>query len=240
MTVTLYGWGGMFDLPSPSPYVAKADMQMQMLGIEFDRAIADLESVGKHKAPYVNDGGQVIEDSTFIRRHFEGKTGRDLDAGLSPRQRAVAQALGAMLENRLAQIMACERWLIDTNFDSGPRQFFAGVPDAMRDAVVAQVRDDFRRTMHGAGFGRHSRAELMQIAAADIGAVAALLGEQQWLFGDHPSAVDAVAYGVLAGSATRFFETELVDLIEAQPNLTAFIARAQQAYFPEDRWPRMS
>ena len=48
---TLYGWGPMFDLPGPSPYVMKADIQMQMLGVPFKRAIAELDSVAKGKAP---------------------------------------------------------------------------------------------------------------------------------------------------------------------------------------------
>jgi glutathione S-transferase len=239
MSITLFGWGRMFDTCSPSPYVAKADIQMQMLGIEFDRAIADLDTVGKHKAPYVQDDGQVIEDSAFIRLHFEAKVGQDLDAGLTPVERATAQALTGMLENRLAQIMACERWLIDTNFERGPSQFFATIPEPMRSEVIAQVRGEFQRIMHGVGFARHSRDELMQIAAEDINAVAALLGDKQWLFGDRASAADAVAYGVLAGSVTRFFESKLPDLIEAHPNLTAYLERTEQTYFPEDRWPPM-
>lgn len=240
MTITLFGWGRMFDVASPSPYVAKADMQMQMLGIQFNRAIADLESVSKHKAPYVLDDGATIEDSSFIRKHFETKTGHDLDAGLTAEERATARALSGMLENRLGQIMACERWLIDDNFDRGPRQFFADVPDAMREAVIAQVREDFNKTMYGAGFGRYSRAELMLIAAEDIAAVAALLGDKEWLFGDKASAADAVAYGVLSGSATRFFESQLPDLIEAQPNLGAYLDRIEQAYFASDQFPQMA
>jgi len=229
----------MFDLPSPSPYVAKADMLLQMLGIEFDRAVADLDSVSKHKAPYVRDGDTIIEDSSFIRDYFERKTGRDLDAGLNPVQRATARALGGMLESRLAQIMACERWLIDENFDRGPRLFFAAVPEPMRETVVAQVREDFRKTMHGAGFARFTRAEQMQIAAADIAAVAALLGDQSWLFGANASAADAVAYGVLSACSTRFFDSELADLIAAQPNLAAYLGRIEQAYFTPDHWPAM-
>jgi glutathione S-transferase len=239
MTTTLFGWGRMFDAASPSPYVAKADIQLQMLGIEFERAIADLDSVTKHKAPYVLDDGVVIEDSAFIRIHFEQMTGRDLDAGLTPSERGVACALTGMLENRLAQIMACERWLIDVNFERGPSQFFADVPEAMRETVSTQVREEFRRSMHGAGFARFSRAELMQIASADIAAVAAILDDRPWLFGARPTAADAVAYGVLAGSATRFFESALPDLIAAHSNLTDYLARAEQAYFPVDRWPSM-
>lgn len=240
MTTTLFGWGRMFDLASPSPYVAKADIQMQMLGVDFDRATADLDSVGKHKAPYVIDDGTVIEDSAFIRQYFERKTGRDLDAGLTPAERGLARGLTALFENRLAQIMACERWLIDANFDIGPRQFFADVPEAMRETVTGQVREEFRRTMYGAGFARFSRAEQMEIAGSDIAAVAAVLGDQSWLFGDRPTAVDAVAYGVLAGSATRFFESQLPDLIAAHHNLAAYLERLEQTYFAVNRWPAMS
>ena len=50
---TLFGWGPMFDTRGPSPFVLKADIQMQMLGVGFERANAVLEAVAKHKAPYV-------------------------------------------------------------------------------------------------------------------------------------------------------------------------------------------
>lgn len=144
-----------------------------------------------------------------------------------------------MLEHRLAPIMTCKRWLADTNFERGPSQFFAGIPEPMRGQIIAQVRGDFERTMHGIGFARFSRAEMMEIAAADIAAVAALLDDKTHLFGERPSAVDATAYGVLAASATRFFESGLADLVAAHPNLTAYLARMEAAYFPVDRWPAM-
>lgn len=239
MTTTLYGWGRMFDLPSPSPYVTKSDIQLQMLGVGFDRAIADLDSVSKQKAPYVLDDGTLIEDSAFIRKHFEAKTGTDLDAGLSLAERATAHALGGMLEARLAQIIVCERWLIDANFERGPIMFFADVPEQMRGEVIAQVRGDLRGTMHGAGFARYTRAELMLIAAADIAAASALLGDKTYLFGDTPSATDATAFGILAGAATRFFDSELPDLVATHSNLMAYLERMEVAYFPVDRWPAM-
>lgn len=239
MTTTLYGWGRMFDLPCPSPYVMKADILLQLLGVPFTRTTADLDAVDKHKAPYVIDDGQVIEDSTFIRWHFEAKTGRDLDAGLSPEQRGAAWAIGTSLENRLSQIMACERWLIDVNFDKGPRRFFMDVPEAMRAAVIEQVRGDFARTMQGAGFARFTRAEQMRLARADIAAVADVLGDKPYLFGAEATAADASAAGVLVSCNTRFFESELPDLIAAHPNLVGYLDRMNARFFAEDLWPPM-
>lgn len=239
MKTTLYGWGSMFDLPSPSPFVMKADIHLQMLGIPFERAIADLDSVDKHKAPYVRDDGVVVQDSAFIRRHFEKKLGVDLDRGLTPEQRGLSWALEKMLERHLQPIEACERWLIDENFERGPQQFFAGVPAAMRDAVIAQVRGDFAKTMHGSGFSRYSRQERMTLARADIAAAASLLGTKAHFFGDTPTAVDGAAFGVLAGCATRFFESELPDIVAEHPNLVAYLNRMRKRFFETDRWPKI-
>ncbi|MFT5775786.1 glutathione S-transferase family protein [Hyphomonas sp.] len=94
--ITLYGWGPVFDCPSPSNYVMKTDIQLQMLGLDFDRAIADLESVPKHKAPYVMDGDTLVQVSNFIRAHFERMLGKSLDAGLTDEQRAASWALKRM------------------------------------------------------------------------------------------------------------------------------------------------
>ncbi len=236
---TLYGWGAMFDLPSPSPFVMKTDVQLQMLGVEFDRAIADLESVEKHKAPYVEDGGKIIEDSTFIRLHFERQLGKSLDERLSGEQRVTAHAVGRMLENHLTPIMAMERWLIDANFKKGPALFFMGVPEEARQQVMDEVRATMRATMGGQGIGRFSHAERMTLASADIGAVAELLGDKPYLFGEQPSSADAFTFAILASCSTRYFDMELIDLVESHPNLMAYIARMREQYFPEDRWPSM-
>src|SRR5688572_30809768 len=170
MTTTLFGWGPMFGVRGPSPFVLKTDMQLQMLGVRFERAIADLEGVSKHKAPYVRDGELLIEDSTFIRAHFERKLDRHLDSRLTREQRAAAWALERLLEDRLYFIAVHERWLEDANFFKGPAQFFGDVPEAQRAAVMAQVRDGLREMLVRHGLGRHSRAERMELAARDIAA----------------------------------------------------------------------
>lgn len=237
---TLYGWPPMFGAPSPSPFVLKADVQLQMLGVTFDRAMADLDAVAKHKAPYVEDDGAIIEDSAFIRHHFEQKLGRDLDRGLDDAQRGAAWALERLLEDRLVMIIGSERWLDDANFAKGPAQFFAGVPEAMREQVMGEARNGLRMMHERQGLGRHSRAERMTLAAWDIAAVARSLGEKAYLFGSQPTAVDAIAYGALACAATPFFDTALVDIVRAHANLMDFIGRMEARYFAEQRWPAMA
>ncbi len=238
MTTTLYGWGRMFDCPSPSPYVMKADMQLQMLGVSFDRAIADLDAVSKKKAPYVMDEGVLVEDSNFIRAHFEKKLGTPLDAGLSDAQRAASWALERMAEGHLVEVMAIERWLVDENFHKGPAMFFLAVPEAVRPQVIEEARTAQRATFEGQML-RHSREERLQLADWDIQAIAAQLGEKPFLFGDDPTAADAGVSAALMTSATEFFDTPLTELVRSHANLVDYMDRITERYFDRSAWPSM-
>lgn len=239
MTTTLYGWGPLFGCPSPSPFVMKADMQLQMLGVDFDYALADLQSVPKQKAPYVMDDGQLIQDTNFIRAHFEAKAGRQLDDALTSDQRASGWGLERMAEGHLRSAILSERWLNDDNFDKGPVLFFMGVPEEARKQVCDQVRADIAGMMQGEGFGRHSQEERMQLAAWDVAAIAAQLGDRAFLFGDTPTVADAGVGGMIISAETDFFDTPLTQIVRQHDNLVAYIDRLKQRFFAVDRWPSM-
>jgi glutathione S-transferase len=226
----------MFGARGPSGFVLKTDIQLQMLGVRFDRRMADLEAVKKHKAPYVEDDGEIIEDSTFIRAHFEKKLGRDLDAGLDEAERGQAWALERLLEDRLNMIMIAERWLDDDNFFKGPAQFFARVPEAARPQVMDEVRAGIRTMMERHGLGRHSRGERLQLAGRDIEAVARMLGDKPFVFGAAPTAVDAIVYGEITACGTPFFDTPLVALVDRHANLRPYLERMDRMFFDDEQW----
>ena len=235
--ITLYGWGPMFDCPSPSPYVMKTIVQLQMLGVEFDCAMADLETVSKHKAPYVDDGGTLIQDSNFIRSHFEKKLGKSLDASLSVSEKATGWALERMAEGHLTKCMAAQRWMKDDNFFKGPAQFFAHVPADARDQVIADVREQIAAGGVAEGFGRHTEAEQLDLAARDIEAIRLHLGDQDYLFGSSPTGPDAAVSAVLISAATEFFDSPLTDMIRKHETLVGYMDRMTKAYFTSVRWP---
>lgn len=236
---TLYGWGPMFGCPSPSPYVMKTDIQLQMLGVDFDRAIADLDSVSKHKAPYVEDDGEIIEDSNFIRAYFERKLGKSLMDGLTPRQQAQSWAFERMAEGHLHLVMAGERWMIDENFRKGPAMFFMDAPEAMREQIMTETRETMRTTRYNSGIGRHSRDEQLQLAAWDIAAIAAQLGDQLFLFGGEPGVADASVSAMLISSATPYFDTPLSGIVNDYDNLAGYMRRMSERYLEHQRWPSL-
>ncbi|MEQ9505104.1 MAG: glutathione S-transferase family protein [Hyphomonas sp.] len=235
--MTLYGWGPMFDCPSPSPFVMKSDMQLQMLGAEFSRDFADLESVSKHKAPYLKDGGLLVQDSNFIRAHVEAKLGRSLLDGLDDQQRAASWAFERMAEDHLTRVMMMERWLQDGNFAKGPALFFMDVPEPARADVMQGVRAEIAATQYAAGLGRHSDTERMQLAALDLEALASQLAGQDFLFGDTPSAADASVSAVLISCATEYFDTPLTGLVRGHGNLVDYMDRMKARYFSKNLWP---
>jgi glutathione S-transferase len=238
--VTLYGWGPLFGIRGPSPCVLKAEIQLKMFGLTFKRAVADLDSVSKRKAPYVRlVDGTVIEDSTFIRWHFEKALGKDLDQGLSPEQRAAAWGLERMLEDRLVFIMAHDRWLEPENFKQGPALFFQRVPEQARNSVIEGVLADLRKGMHHHGVGRHTRDERMQLAARDIGAIATKLADKPYLFGAAPTALDATAFGVLTSCNAPIFDSPLRAIIASHDNLKPYLERIDARYFVDGSWPSM-
>ncbi|MEZ5985895.1 MAG: glutathione S-transferase family protein [Hyphomonas sp.] len=235
--ITLYGWGPMFGCPSPSPFVMKADIQLQMLGVDFTRAIADLDAVPKHKAPYVIDDGQLIEDSNFIRQHFEQKLGKGLYDGFSGKDIALSWALERMAEGQLNKIMAYERWMKDNNFDKGPAQFFSDVPAPSRPAVMKDVRQGLTAMYTGEGTGRFTEAERIQLAKWDIGAFAMQLGDQDYMLGSAPTCADAAIAAILICCAAEFFDTPLSGLVRQHSNLVAYIERMTARYFAHATWP---
>jgi glutathione S-transferase len=225
--ITLYGFGPLFGLPDPSPFVLKTLTQLKMAGIPFKLERASPQEAPKHKIPFIREGEVVLGDSVFILDYLTRVHGVDLDAHLTPREKAIGWALERMLEEHVYWAIMHERWAVDENFRKGPALFFVGAPEHVKDERKAQVK----QTLYGQGFGRHSRAEIIDLVARDFAAAAELLGDEPYLFGDKPSSMDATLFGFTASAATPFFDTQMRQAVEAHPNLVAFQWRMMDRYY---------
>jgi glutathione S-transferase len=95
------------------------------------------------------------------------------------------------------------------------------------------VLRDLRRTLYGQGLGRHTRPDIEMLAIRDLDAISALLGDQAFLFGSEPHAVDAVLFGFLASCATPYFASAINDHALKTANITSYVARGMARWFPE-------
>jgi glutathione S-transferase len=231
--ITLYAFGPAFGLPDPSPFVMKTEVLLKMAGLPYRTDTTGFRKAPKGKLPYIGDNGEIIADSTFIRFHLEKKYGVDFDRALDREQRATAWAFEKLAEDHLYWALVEARWCDTANFNKGPRKFFSAVPGPMRPFVMAMVRRQVRRNLHGQGMGRHSPPEIATLATRGIDAIAAYLQQKPFFMGAEPSGVDATIFAFAAGLLCPTFETPLRTATERHDNLRRYVGRMTARYYPE-------
>lgn len=234
--ILLFGVGPGFGLPETSPYVMKTMVQFAMAGIPYRFAIGAREDSPKGQVPFIEDGGERIADSTFIRGHIEARYGVDLDAGLTPVERAQAWAFERMIENQLGWTIAWFRFMDPVNFEKGPAHWFDQAPEAMRDQLRAGLKEAVAINLKAVGVGRHTPEEIVLLGTRSLWALSVQLGDKPFLMGDRPTSVDAIAFGVLLTALTPFFDSPLRRKAEGFPNLVAYVERMMGRYFPDFVW----
>lgn len=235
-SITLHTTRAGFGLPDTSPFVIKSEVQLKMAGLPYDRVSTIPPQAPNGKLPFINDHDEVVSDSTFIREHIEGKYGVDLDGGLDARQRAESWAIERLLEDHLYFAMVWFRWIDPDNFAKGPAHFADGAPEAERTQLRHDLQKRKAAELHAQGLGRHAPGRIADLGRRSIDALSQLLGDKAYLMGESPSGVDATAFGVLACVSTPFFDTPLRRVLEARPNLVAYVARMMLQYYPDHAW----
>jgi glutathione S-transferase len=231
--ITLYTFGPAFGLPDPSPFVTKAEVLLKLAGVPYETNTHGMRKSPKGKLPYLDDAGTLVADSTFIRLHLQSRYGVDFDKGLSPAERGAAWAFEKLCEDNLYWAVVHARWMDDANFERGPRHFFDSVPAPLRPLVIAVIRRQVRKSLHGHGMGRHTKAQIDELAALGIDAIAAFLGAKPYLMGDAPCGADATIFAFVASFLCTHFTTSLRGAAGKHENLVAYRDRCMKQWFPD-------
>ena len=230
--ITLYTFGQHFGLPDPSPFVMKAEMLLKFSKLEYRTNTKGFGKAPKGKLPYIDDNGTIVADSTLIRLYLEQKYAINFDRALSNRERGVTWAVEKMLEDHVYWALVYWRWLIDANFDRGPRTFFKRAPAIIRPIVTRMVRRSVRARLHGHGLGRHSEAEMAAMACRAYDSLSQILGDNRYLMGNEPCGADATAFAFIAGSLAKIFESPLQAKAASLSNLVAYNERMMAEFYP--------
>lgn len=233
--ITLHCFGPAFGLPDPSPFVTKAEILLKMANLPYRTQPGGLRGAPKGKLPYIDDGGTLVADSTFIRLHLETAHGADFDAALTPEQRALAWAVERMCEDHLYWTLVHARWIDEANFRNGPARFFDTLPAPVRPVVKALIRRQVRRSLKAHGMGRHSPEEIALLGVRDIDAIAAVLDGRPFLMGDAPCGADATVFAFVAGALSPVFDTPVRKAAERHGSLVAYRDRMMGRFFPDPR-----
>lgn len=231
--ITLYGLGAGFGLPEISPFVTKTEVQLKMAGLPYRKQRAMPSESPKGQLPFIDDDGERVADSTFIRAHLERKYGFDFDAGLDSLQRAQMWACERMIESHIYWAVAGARWVVQENFDKGPTHFFDGVPEHLREKAREDAQFQVAQNYRLSGLGRHAPDGDVGLAKHSLSALSVQLGGKLYLTGNQPCGTDATAFGMLAGLFTPFFDSDMRRMALQFSNLVDYVERMMELFYPE-------
>jgi len=230
--LTLLTFHGSDHLPSHSPFGLKAMCLLQMSGQDWQAEYTgDLAAQPLGRLPVLRVGDRLIPDSHHIQEYLEAQ-GADFNPGLTAAQRALSHAVIRMVEDSLRIGLVHDRWLHPDVWPILRDQFFAEVPAPAREAVAGEVQAQVRAGLMGQGIAQFSEEDRLRRLAKDVMALETLLGDGPFLFGDTPTAADAVAGPVVDMIRDLPAETGLRRLITDRPALVAYADAVRAAIYP--------
>lgn len=232
--IKLFGFGPAFGVPDPSSFVLKVDCYLRMANIEFERINGQqyLSKAPKGKLPYIEWEGRVIADSQHIINTLDENFDSPLESHLSCEQKAQSYLMTKSLDENLYWCLVYSRWIRDDGWVKTKDVLFSSLPGPVRLLVPPLVRRGIRKTLKQQGLGRHSDAEILSIAGKSIDALATLLAQTPYFFGERPSNFDATAFALLAQLVLATDESALSPLAKKHQNLVDYCQRIANEFYP--------
>jgi glutathione S-transferase len=227
--ITLYGYGSAGPLPDASPFVHKLENHLRLAALAYDKRPGDARKAPRGKLPYIEHEGRQLGDSQRILEYLAARGLADLDAWLTPTQRADAFALRSMLESDLYFALASFRWHYDAGWEGGYRAHIgrliaaSGVPGFMLGTVLKMVRKQVVGQLRAQGMGRREPAEIEAHARSIFATLDsfAARSEGPFFFGAQRSSFDAVMHAFVAGIVRCDMPCPLADVLDGCPTLRA-------------------
>lgn len=250
--ITLYGFPKSNNAPSPSGFCQKLETFLRAANFtSYTHAETWPDKAPKKKLPYIDlvsppgpDGTtptttSIADSQLIIQSLVASGVCPDLDAPLTPLERADSRAWIAYTEELMYPALVTTRWYWgrDDNYASN----LAGltqVPAVVRPVVGWLWRRKISGAMWTMGAGRHTPEEVDGMVREWMDAVEVRFGVEGgkgWWFGrEEPTVVDVVVYAFLANIiGTGEGNREALGMVKERAATRAYIGRATRKWFPE-------
>lgn len=230
--IKLYQFAPAFGLPNASPFCMKLETYLRMAVLPYELVnSANVMKAPKGKLPYIDDGGTVVADTTFVIEYLKSRYGDPLDAALSAREHALATAFQRLIEENLYWAVVHTRWADDAGWAKTREAFFGTMPAPLRWFVPSVARRGLLAEMRGHGMGRHSAEVIHAVGCRDVTAIADFLADKPFMLGERPSSLDATAHAFLANLLWAPVDSPIQRHAKALPTLEAYCQRMKARYF---------
>ncbi|WP_051328618.1 glutathione S-transferase family protein [Geminicoccus roseus] len=220
MALTLFSYPGLFGLSDNNPYGLKVATFLKLCRLPFRHEhILDASTAPRGQLPFLDDDGVVVGDSDAIIAHLTRKFDLAIDRGLTPEQRRTDLLVRRMLDD-LYWVMSYSRWR-DDRFWPAFRDAFLAYHPQVEAALLEGARSYNFQRYHHQGIGRFEPEAAYERGLRDLEALAGLLGDGPFMFGQDVHGLDATVHGFLANIYFYEIDTPLRQAVQAAPNLAA-------------------
>ncbi|WP_186766399.1 glutathione S-transferase family protein [Phaeobacter marinintestinus] len=232
--LTLLSFPGSDGFASHSPFCLKAMCLLEMSGRDWDvEIIQDLSAMPLGRVPVLRVGDDLIPDSHNIQAYLETQ-GADFDGALTAWQRSQSHAIIRVVEESLRMGLVHDRWLNPQVWPIMSDAFFAAVPAPARAQVAEVAQEQVRQGLMSHGIAQFDESDRLMRMEKDLDTVTAVLTDQSFLFGAHPTAADAAVAPVIDMILRLPAATGLRKLAQARPTLAPYVGRVRSAIYPTD------
>ena len=233
LPIKLFQFPRMLDIPNLSPFCCKLETWLRIARIPYEVVdTPDPRKGPRGKLPYIEDGGVRIADTSLIVDYLVKTRGVDPDGALDASQRAIALLVQRTLEEHYAFVLAYTHLVRQEGLQHTGARFDA-VPALIRPVVARAVHARVKKVLWLQGILRHSHEEIIEAALRDWRAVLTTMSDGPFYFGNEPTGVDAVVFGVLATTVLTPIKSPIRDFLRSQPRCIAYAERMRARFFPE-------
>ncbi len=224
--ITLYSYPELFGVADNNPYGLKVFAFLKLAKVPFEHQhIFDAKAAPRAQLPYIDDDGVVVGDSDAILAYVSDHHGVTLDKGMNAAQRTTALFLKRTLDD-LYWCMSYSRWR-DERYWPAFRDEMVRTHSILDNAGMESARTyNFERYRYQ-GIGRYEPDQVYARGIEDLQALADIMPERGYLFGEQPTSSDAAAYGFVANIYYFAIDTPLKRFVQSRASLVRHVEAIQ-------------
>lgn len=232
--IKLHSFGENFSVIDPSPFVVKVDLFLRVTKLPYEVIPGSVDSLKispKNKLPFIEDKGLKIADSTSILDYLTKTYQLEVDGFLTKEQQASAHLMAKSLDENLYWCLVYSRWIKEDTWPLLKEAFFGKLPALLKLFVPNMIRKSVKKNLYGQGTARHTDEEILTIANETFSALATLLSDKEYFFGEQISTFDIIAYAHISEFISVDFNNKFNELARNFDNLVSFCQRIEQQYY---------
>jgi len=226
--LTLFSYPELYGLADNNPYGLKVFAFLRLCRLSFRHEhIFAAKTAPRGQLPYIVDDGTTVGDSDAIIEYIISRYHVHIDDALTAEQHRTDLFIRRTLDD-LYWVMSYSRWRDPRFWPSFCEALLREHPALNRDGLEQAQRYNFER-YHYQGIGRFEPEQVYARGCADLNALANLLGEAPFIFGQAARSTDAGLYGFLANIYFYPIETPLRAFLTSRGNLVGLCERLHAA-----------